>query len=255
MVIKDVIKSSGYRDAEAIHILREILTHEKIPYGDAVRIGLIGDAGVGKSSVINSVLGKSNLTLEVCRSLNDITSRTNSGLQGDDSESCTYVAIEFAQPSASQDASYAAEVHFFCLEECIQIIIDFAAQIFKANDKRKNRPDELDDMETEQANTALECLQKLFANHNEFADEISAEKFLSTARSAKDQKVLYKLHKWTSDILHKFVPEGKTSLTMTASNTKQLREKYVPFVKNHPNASFNGEPLTFTPWPLVQKVR
>ena len=64
-VFETFIKHSGYEDDEANHLLAEVRAHSRIPYGDAVRIGLIGDAGVGKSSTINSLLGVANLTVEV----------------------------------------------------------------------------------------------------------------------------------------------------------------------------------------------
>jgi F0F1-type ATP synthase beta subunit len=64
-IVEAYIKDSGYKDSEATHLLEEIKRRSRIPYGDAVRIGLIGDAGVGKSSTINSLLGIANLTVEV----------------------------------------------------------------------------------------------------------------------------------------------------------------------------------------------
>lgn len=65
-VFQDAIHESTYQDAETNYLLEELTTHETPNYGKDIKIGLIGDSGVGKSSLINSILGTENITVQVC---------------------------------------------------------------------------------------------------------------------------------------------------------------------------------------------
>lgn len=64
-VFESFLENCGYSDLEVKHLKKEVSEYRKISYGHGVRIGLIGDAGVGKSSLINSILGIPNVTAEV----------------------------------------------------------------------------------------------------------------------------------------------------------------------------------------------
>lgn len=55
----------GYKDAEAQHLRNEIISKKEIDYQDAVRLAVAGDTGVGKSALLNALLGVLNLTIEV----------------------------------------------------------------------------------------------------------------------------------------------------------------------------------------------
>ena len=61
--------NGGYKDDEAKHLRAEILNNKTIPYQDAVRLAVAGDTGVGKSALLNSILGVLNLTIEVRQAL------------------------------------------------------------------------------------------------------------------------------------------------------------------------------------------
>lgn len=56
----------GYKDKEAIHLRKDIIEKKTIKYQDAVRLAVAGDTGVGKSALLNALLGVLNLTIEVC---------------------------------------------------------------------------------------------------------------------------------------------------------------------------------------------
>ncbi|KAF1998322.1 hypothetical protein P154DRAFT_621882 [Amniculicola lignicola CBS 123094] len=236
------IKGSGYEDDEAIHLLQELQQRSHIPYGNAVRIGLIGEAGVGKSSTINSILGVANLTVEACN-------------PGDDGDSCTYVVIEFRQASPNQLKPFGAEIEFFARETCLQMVTDLFKKYMQYRKTLEESPDEVTETETEVASTARECFQQLFSNHPEFSDEATADEFLSSATSATDPVILNRLLKWTKNILCTFVPDGKTTLTIEANTAAGLVERFLPFTRTVPYREFNGLPLNFSPWPLVRLVR
>lgn len=237
-VFKRFLKKSDYSDEEAKHLLKEINTHIKIPYGDAVRIGLIGDAGVGKSSAINSILGVANLTCE-----------------GDDGDSCTYVVIEFVQSELTQTMPFAATIEFFATELCIKMVTDLLTQYVHHMQKVQQDSDDIDDRETENASTARECFQVLFAGHREFADEEAAEEFLSKAKTPNDPAILNKLLKWTRSILNTFVKDGQSTVTLGSDTAEGLVEQFLPFTRKIPYASFNKNLLAYSPWPFVRLIR
>lgn len=56
----------GYDDEEAQRLRNEIIKKKSINYQDAVRLAVAGDTGVGKSALLNALLGVLNLTIEVC---------------------------------------------------------------------------------------------------------------------------------------------------------------------------------------------
>lgn len=61
------IGNSTYKDEEMDYLLEESKVLEHPPHESHVlRIALIGDAGMGKSSLLNSMLGQENLAIFVC---------------------------------------------------------------------------------------------------------------------------------------------------------------------------------------------
>jgi predicted GTPase len=60
------LESSEYRDRETEYLLEESKILEHPPHESHVlRLGLVGDAGQGKSSVLNSITGKENMAIHV----------------------------------------------------------------------------------------------------------------------------------------------------------------------------------------------
>jgi energy-coupling factor transporter ATP-binding protein EcfA2 len=254
-VFKSMIKASQYLDDEAKHLFTEIVAHSTIPYEEVVRIGLIGDSGAGKSSLINSILGFPNLTLEVSGCMLMDIGFVLISVQMDLGKACTNVPIEFAKALSTQDQAFLAEVIFYCEEVCLQMVSEWIATLFNAIQGTKPFGEDDDIMETAQADTARDCLRDLFADHAEFKDHISIDNYLATAKSATDPKILSRMKKLTADILHMFVPQGTSALIFEATTPETLKEKYEPFVHLVPHASFHGLPMRFSPWPFVQLVR
>jgi hypothetical protein len=110
----------------------------------------------------------------------------------------------------------------------------------------------VDDDDLNQMATARDCLKQLLADRPGFD---STEAFMGSATSAKDPKVLKQFMEWTTGIYHMFIEDGQTSVHFTSATPEDLTEQYHPFTRECPNASFNGKPLRFTPWPLVKIVR
>jgi hypothetical protein len=61
--------TKGYKDDEAKHLRKEIIEHKAIPYQEAVHLAVAGDTGVGKSALLNAILGVINLNIEVLAKL------------------------------------------------------------------------------------------------------------------------------------------------------------------------------------------
>jgi len=55
----------GYKDEEAQRLRTEIIRKNNINYQESVRLAVAGDTGVGKSALLNALLGVLNLTIEV----------------------------------------------------------------------------------------------------------------------------------------------------------------------------------------------
>jgi hypothetical protein len=125
-------------------------------------------------------------------------------------------------------------------------------QWYGVKHKQKQDPEEVDDNDLNQMKTARDCMQQMFANR---LGQQSIEAFLSTATSATDYKVLGQLERWTTDIHRMFIADGETSIAFGSSTPEELIEQYHVFTREVSHASFRGEPLNFTPWPLVKIVQ
>ena len=163
------------------------------------------------------------------------------------------MVIEFRQAPLSQKAPFAAEIEFFAVEKCQNMITTLFAQYVRYQQRLQESEDALD--ENDDATTARECFQVLFADHPEFADDVTAEAFLSSATAVNDPKVLNKLLKWTLDILNLFMAERGVTLTLESDTAEGLVEQFMPFTRKVAYGSYKGKPLAFSPWPLVQLVR
>jgi ABC-type nitrate/sulfonate/bicarbonate transport system substrate-binding protein len=134
----------------------------------------------------------------------------------------------------------------------VRLVTDLFTQWYNVKQKQRQDPDGLDDADLDQIKTARDCLQLLFANRLEYG---TIENFLSTAASVKDQKVVKQLTTWTTKLHQEFIQPSETSIYFESSTPENLIEMYHPFTKDVTNASFQGKPLTCSPWPLVKIVR
>lgn len=159
---------------------------------------------------------------------------------------------EFLQSPPGQTAPFAAEVEFFDISMCIQLVKDLFKQWVVVKQKQRQDPDEVEDNELSQMNTAQDCLQQMFVNR---LGNVKIEEFMATATSPTDAKVLNQLLKWTTDIYQTFVEEGQLSVKFQSDTPEDLIEQFHPFTREVPNASFRGLPLKYTPWPLVKIIK
>jgi len=152
----------------------------------------------------------------------------------------------------SQTKSFAARVEFFDVTVCVKMVTDLFTQWYNAKQKQRKDPDDLDDEEVNRMTTAQECFRLLFANRLE---QNNLEEFLSTATSARDQKIIKQLTVWTVAIHKEFVEPGKNFVYFESSTPENIKGMFHPFTANVANASFRGKPMTCSPWPFVKIVR
>lgn len=242
---------NGYQDNETKHLRAEVQRSKTINYQDAVRLAMAGDTGVGKSALLNAILGVINLNIEV-HLVNAVPDIMLTLIQSDDGGACTCAITEFNQSPPIQPKPFAAEVHFFTLAVCTKMVTDLFSQWFRFKQKQRQDPEGVVDVDLGQMKTARDCLQQMFADRLGIQ---SAEKVMGSATSADNPKTVKKLIKWTTEIHQQFVPDGQTFVQFDASTPERLIEQYHPFTREVPNASFRGTPLRFTPWPLVRLIR
>lgn len=77
---------------------------------------------------------------------------------------------------------------------------------------------------------------------------------MASAVSPKDPRIVDKFQKWTSDMLACVIPNGRR-LFLNLVTMEDLTEQFLPFTRSMNGATFNGEPLGFSPWPFVRLVR
>ncbi|KAJ4983924.1 hypothetical protein SVAN01_10610 [Stagonosporopsis vannaccii] len=235
------IENSDFKDEETEYLLQESKELRHPPHEKHIlRIALIGDAGQGKSSLLNSVLGYENLAIHAA-----------------DGNSCTYVVVEYAQAAGSQKTLFEASVEFHSREACRDIVKSQVKNYF-AN---RELGDEADDEEVNEgrlsAGTCTDLLRSLFMGQPEFQDQEHVEEFLEGYASADDPLLISKLMTWTEEILDKFMPDGNCNdvAKLTAVTASEISESIQPFTMRVDFPSFEGTDIVCCPWPLVKKVR
>ncbi|KAF2830583.1 hypothetical protein CC86DRAFT_378861 [Ophiobolus disseminans] len=219
-VFYDFIQAHPYSDAEVQHLLNEIEQQLKIPYGNQLKIGLVGEAGAGKAPKAKASRTWSLSSL-LCR-----------------------------KPKKSP---YAAEVEFFSSAICQRMVETMLRKSYIRTQKERDG-EEADDEERTEANTAVDCLCILFHNHEEFSCREAGENFLASAISSSDPRILEKLKRWTDEVLSSFIPNGQR-LFLNSDTMENLTELFLPFTREVDDATFGDKPLEFSPWPFVRLVR
>ena len=103
------------------------------------------------------------------------------------------------------------------------------------------------------SNTALETFLALFANHDEFCDEIAAKKFLVTAKSADQNFILNMFADWVHELRANIKAEVNL-VQRTANTAEELGNMINPFVKSIPRGT-DDEHMSCCPWPIVKIVK
>ncbi|KAK0645150.1 hypothetical protein DIS24_g8236 [Lasiodiplodia hormozganensis] len=237
--IINAIEKNEYTDEDFDYLKGEAYNAKKIYKSGDIVIGLKGESGTGKSSLINSILGYDGIAP-----------------YGNDGEACTAVVQEFRKPRPTQQMPFEAEVFF--LEPQVreaalrEWVIDFW-------DSHKSGPDDHDDEDYmgedfeeqlesgEGSATACDAIHSLFSDHEECRDLESTKNFLSTTTDRGDPAILGQMKVWM-DALLKSLGVESSQVVIRAATPDLLQDAVAPYLA-HVN---NDRP---SPWPLVKLVR
>ncbi|XPS69350.1 hypothetical protein M3J09_001626 [Ascochyta lentis] len=235
------IQNAEYRDDETDYLLEQSKELEHPPHESHVlRIALIGDAGQGKSSLLNSMLGQENLAIHAA-----------------DGNSCTFVVVEYAQASTTQKYPFQASVEFLSRQACRDMVKEQLKNFYLYRTMDDEESDEEIANERRLASgTCMAVFYSLFMGRPEFQDKDRAEDFLSDAESAEDPRLVSKLMSWTDHVLDEFMSDRDSNdvATLYANTASQISDSIQPFTMAMEDPLFEGTDIVCCPWPLVKKV-
>lgn len=250
-----IIEKSGYMDDEFEYLKGEAERVRKIYKPAEIIVGLKGDSGTGKSSLINCLLGYDGIAPSVCRYLTDFHTMLTV-IQGAYADACTAVVQEFRKPRPFQKTPCEAEITFLQPQAREHALKDWIADFWDSHKTGTNEDQEEDDLVDEDCDgevqngessaTATAAIHSLFSDHEECNNAEATQTFLSSATSRGDPGLLAQLKAWT-DKLFKDLKVESGKVTLTASMPEDLRDKLGPFLAKVPNQP--------SPWPLVKLVR
>ncbi|KAL1621779.1 hypothetical protein SLS54_005302 [Diplodia seriata] len=238
--IQSIIQENSYTDEDFEFLKAQAGRGRKIYKCGEIRIGLKGDSGTGKSSLINALLGYDGIA--PC---------------GDYGEACTAVVQEFRKPRPSQQTPCEAEVTFLLPQAREAALKDWLANFWDSHKSGTDEDEEgeftaegVDDevQSGEGFATASDAIYSLFADHEECKNAEATKDFLSsTAASREDPHLLRKLGAWTEKLLKGLGVESG-ELVIRAPTPEDLRDSLAQFL-----AHVDRERPS--PWPLVKLVK
>lgn len=233
-----VLKNAEYKDTRISQLLEKAIRGQSLEYPKPRLVGLIGDSGVGKSSLINSLLDTPDIAL--------------SGANG---EACTNVITEYCQAEPSQKAPFVAKILLFepiSIEQTLKTHLDSYYRYVHGSVDTMDQ-EAIDELNAN-VSTALETLQALFANHEEFSHEDRTKEFLGQAQSTSDPKMLQKLFSWTQDTISRCGAEGGI-ICRSAYAPEDLASEIESFVKSCKHLLDEDDCRVPSLWPLIRSVR
>ncbi|KAL8651588.1 MAG: hypothetical protein Q9210_003171 [Variospora velana] len=192
-----MLQDSKYHDAGSKQLLDESLKRRKIEYPPAQKIGLVGDSGVGKSSLINAILDVPELALTT--------------------------------------AEFVAEVVLFDHGKVKSILEGYLQDYRMASIEEKDDldVDALEDMRN-RSNTAIDVFRALFADRREFQDEAGMHLYLGRMQHSFDT-VLRQMLRWTEDLISKSGTTHRLfyKSAQTASSLRESIELFMKMTESH----------------------
>ncbi|KKY28520.1 hypothetical protein UCDDS831_g00261 [Diplodia seriata] len=238
--IQSIIQENSYTDEDFEFLKAQAGRGRKIYNCGEIRIGLKGDSGTGKSSLINALLGYDGIA--PC---------------GDYGEACTAVVQEFRKPRPSQKTPCEAEVTFLLPQAREAALKDWLANFWDSHKSGTDEDEEgeftaegVDDevQSGEGFATASDAIYSLFTDHEECKNAEATKDFLSSAAASRDDPhLLRKLGAWTEKLLKGLgVESGK--LVIRAPTPEDLRDSLAQFL-------VHVDRERPSPWPLVKLVK
>ena len=233
-----VLKNAEYKDTRILQLLEKASKSKSLEYPKPRVVGLIGDSGVGKSSLINCLLDTPDIAL--------------SGANG---EACTNVITEYHQAQPAQTAPFMAEIILFEPSFVQHTLATHLGWYYRYIHRSVESMDQETTNELNaRVDTATETFQALFADREEFCDEERTKEFLGQAQSPSDPKVLQTLFAWVQECISKCGAEGGV-IRRSACAPEELGDEIEPFIKLCKHLRDDNDCHVPSLWPLIQRVK
>ena len=254
---KAIFANAIYRDEETKRIQEICRGRGALRECEPQRIGLVGDSGVGKSSLVNCVLNHNNLAFQV----HSHPSRQDFYLiitKGSSGGAVTSVVTEFHAFQPTQIQPFKVEIEMLEETHITDVLKVHLEQWYRyeMEDRSQYTAEDLEEFQL-QANTACDTFKALFADRADFQrdgsfDSTKLDKFLKSARSGQDNRVLKLLRTWTTALLES-ISGSVEKIMLYADIVGELASKTERFMRTmEPSA---GEMACPSPWPLVKVVK
>ncbi|KAK7525504.1 uncharacterized protein IWZ02DRAFT_432377 [Phyllosticta citriasiana] len=207
-----------------------------IDYPGDIIVGLRGAAGVGKSSLLNSILG-----------IEDAAET------GDGHKACAAVAQEFRFSDSQDEASFRAEIEFIPEASRKGALDNYISDFFdhQSNEYDPNDPQYKDLIKP--YSTCIEALTSMFCNHEEFQSEGAIKKYMKKFSGSMVATLNGTLSSWLNTAM-KSLNFCSDTIDFNASTALELSDLIRPFLA-FKKSNLQSEDPQPSLWPMVKVVR